>query len=168
MRAIEPADSPVRLLPVQVSMHKMIAALHAGCFDDSWNAYTVGQVMRMPGAFGYVAVLPATESGMDDLPVGFALASGAHDERELLSIGVLPDHRRAGIGRQMVQMIIEESINRGAARLFLEVAEDNTAAQRLYRTMGFFAVGRRPGYYRRKAGPAVGALTLRLSLTSEA
>lgn len=168
MRAVEPVDSPVRLLPVQVSMHKMIAALHAGCFDDSWNAYTVGQVMRMPGAFGYVAVLSEAASGEADLPVGFALASGAHDERELLSIGVLPDHRRSGIGRQMVQMIIDETIRRGAARLFLEVAEDNEAAQRLYRSMGFFAVGRRPGYYRRKAGPAVGALTLRLSLSREA
>lgn len=168
MMAIEPAATPVRLLPVQVTMHKMIAALHAGCFDDSWNAYTVGQVMRMPGAFGFVAVLSAAESGTGDLPVGFALASGAHDERELLSIGVLPDHRRSGIGREMVKMVIAESIKRGAARLFLEVAEDNAAAQQLYRTLGFFAVGRRPGYYRRKSGPAVGALTLRLSLTREA
>lgn len=168
MRAVEPVDSPIRLLPVQVTMHKMIAALHAGCFDDSWNAYTVGQVMRMPGAFGYVAVLSEAAGGEAELPVGFALASGAHDERELLSIGVLPDHRRSGIGRQMVQMIIDESIRRGAARLFLEVAEDNEGAQRLYRSLGFFAVGRRPGYYRRKTGPAVGALTLRLSLSREA
>ena len=168
MRAVEPVDRPIRLLPVQVSMHKMIAVLHAGCFDDSWNAYTVGQVMRMPGAFGYVAVVSEGASGGEDLPVGFALASGAHDERELLSIGVLPDYRRSGIGRQMVQMVIDESIRRGAARLFLEVAEDNDAAQLLYRSMGFFAVGRRPGYYRRKTGPAVGALTLRLSLSSEA
>ena len=167
MRAVEPVNPPVRLLPVQVSMHKMIAVLHAGCFDDSWNAYTVGQVMRMPGAFGYVAVISDAESGEADLPVGFALASGAHDERELLSIGVLPDHRRCGIARELVQMVIDESIRRGAARLFLEVAEDNDAAQRLYRSLGFFAVGRRPGYYRRKTGPAVGALTLRLSLSSE-
>ena len=167
MKALEPADTPIRLLPVQISMHKMIAAMHADCFDDSWNAYTIGQVMRMPGAFGFVAVLTEGERGATELPVGFALASGAHDERELLSIGVLPDYRRAGIARQMVEMVIAESIKRGAARLFLEVAEDNAAAQQLYRTLGFFAVGRRPGYYRRKSGPAIGALTLRLSLSGE-
>lgn len=164
MRAIEHSSPPVRLLPVQVSMHRMIAALHALCFDDSWNVYTVGQVMRMPGAFGFLAVLPGA-AGAEDLPVGFALASGAHDERELLSIGVLPDHRRAGIGREMVEMVIAESARSGAARLFLEVAEDNDGAQRLYRELGFVAVGRRPGYYRRKAGPPVGALTLRRTLT---
>lgn len=168
MMALAPAPMSIRLLPIQVSMHKLIAAMHADCFDDSWNAYTIGQVMRMPGAFGFIAVMADGASGAGEIPIGFAMASGAHDERELLSIGVLPDFRRGGVGRQMVEMVIAESIKRGAARLFLEVAEDNAAAQQLYRSLGFFAVGRRPGYYRRKSGPAVGALTLRLSLTREA
>jgi ribosomal-protein-alanine N-acetyltransferase len=119
----------------------------------------------MPGAFGYIAVLPGRTDAADDTPIGFALASGAADERELLSIGVLPEYRRSGIGRQLVETIIAESTKRGAARLFLEVAEDNAAAQRLYRNLGFFAVGRRPGYYRRKSGPAVAALTLRCNLS---
>jgi ribosomal-protein-alanine N-acetyltransferase len=164
MTATEPAAMPVRLLAVQITMQKVVAALHGCCFDDSWNAFTVGQVMRMPGAFGYIAVLPGRIDSADDTPIGFALASGAADERELLSIGVLPEYRRSGIGRQLVETIIAESTNRGAARLFLEVAEDNAAAQRLYRNLGFFAVGRRPGYYRRKSGPAVAALTLRRNL----
>lgn len=165
--ALASAPMSVRLLPIQISMHKLIAAMHTECFDDSWNAYTISQVMRMPGAFGFVAVMAEGASSSSETPVGFAMASGAHDERELLSIGVLPDFRRGGIGRQMVEVVIAESIKRGAARLFLEVAEDNGAAQQLYRSLGFFAVGRRPGYYRRKSGPAVGALTLRLSLSRE-
>jgi ribosomal-protein-alanine N-acetyltransferase len=148
-------------------MHRLVAVLHARCFDDAWNSYTVGQVMRMPGAFGYVAVVPGGLVSGEDLPIGFALASGAADERELLSIGVVPSHRRGGVGRQLVESIIAESILRGAARLFLEVAEDNAGAQRLYRALGFIAVGRRPGYYRRASGPAIAALTLRRSLVPE-
>lgn len=148
-------------------MHRLVSALHARCFDDAWNAYTVGQVMRMPGAFGFVAVWPGDPAAGGDVPIGFALASGAADERELLSIGVVPSHRRGGIGRQLVESIIDESIARGAARLFLEVAEDNAPAQRLYRSLGFVAVGRRPGYYRRSSGPAVAALTLRRSLAAD-
>jgi ribosomal-protein-alanine N-acetyltransferase len=164
--ATESTAPPVRLLPVEAAMHKVVAALHARCFEDAWNAYTVGQVMRMPGAFGFLAVMPGNGDA-GDIPIGFALASGAADERELLSIGVLPTYRRSGIGRQLVESVIAESMARGAARLFLEVAEDNVEAQRLYRTLGFVAVGRRPGYYRRKSGPAVAALTLRRSLTNE-
>lgn len=164
MMATEPAAPAARLLPIEVTMHKLVATLHARCFDDSWNAYTVGQVMRMPGAFGFLAVMPSAGDPAGDIPIGFALASGAHDERELLSIGVLSGYRRGGIGRQLVESVIAESTARGAARLFLEVAEDNIAAQRLYRALGFIAVGRRPGYYRRKSGPAVAALTLRRML----
>ena len=63
--------------------------------------------------------------------------------------------------------MIAASIERGAAKLFLEVAEDNAPAQHLYHMLGFTAVGRRPGYYRRKTGPAVAALTLRRILTEE-
>jgi len=167
MTAIEPTAAPIRLLPVQATMHKVIAALHGHCFDDAWNAYTVGQVMRMPGAFGFLAVVSTSDDGTGGIPIGFALAGGAADERELLSIGVLPDHRRIGIGRRLVEMVIAKSIEHGAARLFLEVAEDNSAAQQLYRNLGFVPVGRRPGYYRRKSGPAVAALTLRRTLTEE-
>lgn len=174
MTAAEPTAASIRLLPVQATMHKVIAALHGHCFDDAWNAYTVGQVMRMPGAFGFLAV-SGDENGTGDMPtgfadtpIGFALASGAADERELLSIGVLPDHRRSGVGRRLVEMVIAAAIERGAARLFLEVAEDNVPAQQLYQRLGFIAVGRRPGYYRRKTGPAVAALTLRRILTDAA
>lgn len=166
MTTVEPAAASIRLLPVQATMHKVIAALHGHCFDDAWNAYTVGQVMRMPGAFGFLAI-SSGENGTGDMPIGFALASGAADERELLSIGVLPDHRRSGVGRRLVEMVIAASIERGAARLFLEVAEDNAPAQHLYHMLGFIAVGRRPGYYRRKTGPAVAALTLRRTLIDE-
>jgi ribosomal-protein-alanine N-acetyltransferase len=45
--------------------------------------------------------------------------------------------------------------------LFLEVAEDNTVAQRLYTAYGFAMVGRRPDYYRTRHGPPIAALTLR-------
>lgn len=161
--ATAPSPLTVRLVRIEAAMHKLVAALHASCFEDSWNAYTVGQVMRMPGAFGVLALI-SRPGGGPDVPVGFAMASGAHDERELLSIGVLRDYRRAGIGRELVSSVIDQATASGAARLFLEVAEDNLAAQNLYRAYGFLPVGRRPGYYRRKAGPPVAALTLRRNL----
>jgi ribosomal-protein-alanine N-acetyltransferase len=49
-------------------------------------------------------------------------------------------------------------------KLFLEVAEDNAAARRLYESYGFKQIGRRPGYYKRPGGPAMAALTMRCNL----
>jgi len=48
----------------------------------------------------------------------------------------------------------------GARRVFLEVAEDNWAARRLYAALGFAPVGRRRNYYRR-GQDFVAALTMR-------
>ena len=56
---------------------------------------------------------------------------------------------------------IDRVSRRGLRELYLEVAEDNAAAQRLYRALGFATVGRRPGYYARPEIEAVDALTLR-------
>ena len=56
----------------------------------------------------------------------------------------------------------------GAQSLFLEVADDNPAAQALYAKAGFVSVGRRTGYYARPSGRAVDALVLRRSLNTEA
>jgi ribosomal-protein-alanine N-acetyltransferase len=153
----------VRLLPVGAAFHPVIAALHQRCFDDGWTAYTVGQVMRIAGAFGLVAVRDGEDG---DQPIGFALASGLGEEWELLSIAVLPGHRRAGVARRLLTAMIEGARTRGAIKLFLEVAEDNAAARQLYDTYGFRQIGRRPGYYKRRGAPAMAALTMRLDLAN--
>ena len=49
---------------------------------------------------------------------------------------------------------------KGAEALFLEVAEDNTAAIGLYQSARFSWAGRRPGYYQR-AEEATDALVMR-------
>jgi ribosomal-protein-alanine N-acetyltransferase len=152
----------VKLLPVGAAFHVLIAEMHQRCFDEGWTAYTVGQVMRMAGAFGYVAV---SEADGAQAPIGFALASGTLDEWELLSIAVLPGQRRAGAARRLMEAMIAETAARGGAKLFLEVAEDNLAARGLYESYGFAQIGRRPGYYKRPGAPAMAALTMRRELS---
>lgn len=152
----------VKLLPVGAAHHALVAALHQRCFDDGWTAYTVGQVMRMAGAFGLIAVSQGDDG---ETPVGFALASGLGEEWELLSLAVLPERRRAGLARRLLAAMIDGARERGAGRLFLEVAEDNTPARLLYDGSGFRQIGRRPGYYKRRSTPAMAALTMRLDLT---
>jgi ribosomal protein S18 acetylase RimI-like enzyme len=44
--------------------------------------------------------------------------------------------RRRGIGRGLLRAFIDAGIQRGASRMFLVTAEANTAARRLYESMG--------------------------------
>ncbi|MDR2139535.1 MAG: GNAT family N-acetyltransferase [Tannerella sp.] len=50
---------------------------------------------------------------------------------------VLKAYRGQGIGRQLMNALIAEAENRHCSRVTLEVRQDNLAAQRLYRKLGF-------------------------------
>jgi ribosomal-protein-alanine N-acetyltransferase len=69
------------------------------------------------------------------------------DEAHITTFGVHPEWRRQGIGRQLLLNLVDLARTLGAARMTLEVRASNTAAQALYRTFGFEAVGRRRAYY---------------------
>ena len=131
-----------------------VAALHACCFDEAWQPALIGRVAQAPGGFGLLW------RSVDE-PLGFVLGRTNHARAEVLSLGVAPSARQRGIARALMHASIERVSLRGLRELYLEVAEDNTAAQRLYRALGFATVGRRPGYYARPQTEAVDALTLR-------
>jgi len=87
----------------------------------------------------------------------------AADECELLTIGVAPAFRQRRFGHDLLTASLGEARARGVASYFLDVAEDNLAACRLYCSVGFTQVGRRPNYYRRP-GAGVAALVMALDL----
>ncbi|UCG75807.1 MAG: ribosomal protein S18-alanine N-acetyltransferase [Gemmatimonadota bacterium] len=99
---------------------------------------------------------------------GYAVLWLAAEEAELGNLAVRPGRRQRGIGRLLLQHVLEEAAARGARAIFLEVRESNSVALRLYEGAGFRVVGTRPDYY---ASPREAALVMRLdrvgcSLTS--
>ena len=56
--------------------------------------------------------------------------------------GVMPEFRRAGIGRSIVNAGIKHLLAEGAVDVHLEVLENNDGAVRIYMQMGFKQSGR--------------------------
>lgn len=131
-----------------------IASLHAICFEDAWHAELLGRILTAPGAFG----LFTRPHGK---VVGFVMCRLSGEKGEILSLAVAPGLRRNGLGSVLLEAAKVKADKFNIEVLFLEVAEDNEAARRLYEKSGFSIVGRRPHYYRRRHGPSVDALTLR-------
>jgi ribosomal protein S18 acetylase RimI-like enzyme len=70
-------------------------------------------------------------------------------ECEMVSLqymGVVPSHRRSGIGRQITQRAIAGAAHVGAASLHLAVDARNSRAWQMYRELGFREVDRRTAY----------------------
>ncbi len=157
--------SPVEIAPVGAASVELLAALHAGAFckpgDERWSAQAFADVLGMPGSF---CLLASVADGEGPQPVGFCACRIAGPESELLSLGVLPDLRRRGTARQLILRGMGRCVEAGAREMYLEVADDNPTAQMLYRSLGFFQVGRRKGYYQRLDNLKVDALTMRRDL----
>jgi [ribosomal protein S18]-alanine N-acetyltransferase len=147
-----------------------LSLLHRACFaEDPWDARAIAEIAGLAGFFGLVAREDAggedaaREVAEDADPVGFAFAFGVGEECEIAALGVTPERRRAGIGAALLDAVCREARRRGAGRLVLEVAADNTAARSLYAAHGFVRAGWRRDYYRR-AERSVDAQVLRLTL----
>ncbi|MBL6927842.1 MAG: GNAT family N-acetyltransferase [Rhodospirillales bacterium] len=136
-----------------------MAALHARCFAEYWDAPSLGKLMASPGTFGFLA----RDSDGDD-PVGLVICRLAADECEILTIGVVEHARRAGVGARLLDAAQARARKSGAQQMFLEVGATNTAARRLYDGRGYRQVGRRRNYYRTPERQAEDALVLRLEL----
>jgi ribosomal protein S18 acetylase RimI-like enzyme len=61
-------------------------------------------------------------------------------------MGLLAAYRGQGIGKQLLQMIIDDSTNKGITRLQLSVYADNSNAIALYQKMGFIEEGNKRNY----------------------
>ncbi len=62
----------------------------------------------------------------------------------LFGMAVARESRGLGIGRALVQSVLEEARLAGLTQLVLLVSEGNTGAERLYRSLGFTEWGREP------------------------
>jgi ribosomal-protein-alanine N-acetyltransferase len=96
--------------------------------------------------------------GPDGVLRGWAGIMVVADAAEILTVGVIPAARRAGIARRLIDALLAEAVARGAGEAFLEVRVDNTAARALYASEGFGEVGLRRGYYE---GGRIDAVTMR-------
>jgi GNAT superfamily N-acetyltransferase len=62
---------------------------------------------------------------------------------------VFKEHRGKGVGRQLMNAIIDEAKKRKCSRITLEVRKDNINAQALYRSLGFEEVEQGMFYWRK-------------------
>lgn len=75
----------------------------------------------------------------DEEVVGFMIYELHKNHLHLLAFAVHPDHRRSGVGRSMVQKLIDKLSPDRRNRLLLEIRETNLDGQLFFRDMGFKA-----------------------------
>ncbi len=69
------------------------------------------------------------------------------DEVHITNLAVHPSHRRQGVARALMAVVLGRCRADGAVRAVLEVRPSNEEARQLYEAFGFRTIGRRKGYY---------------------
>jgi ribosomal-protein-alanine N-acetyltransferase len=78
---------------------------------------------------------------------GYAIMSFGADEAHLLNICIHRDLREQGVGRKLLQYLLDYARKSGMTDTFLEVRPSNPAAIHLYESLNFVRVGIRKAYY---------------------
>ena len=83
----------------------------------------------------------------DGALAGFAAGVVAGTDGELEMVAVRADARGQGIGRSLVETVVQWARDAGARKVMLEVRAGSAGARRLYQRVGFVEAGFRPRYY---------------------
>ena len=83
--------------------------------------------------------------------IGYALMMMVLDEAHLLNISVAPSHQKQGLGKLLLQHMMQQAQNLQATNMFLEVRVSNTQAIGLYEAIGFNEMALRRAYYPKSA-----------------
>jgi len=142
-RAMSPADVP------------RVAAVERGAYPFPWSEGIFRDCLRV----GYLCRV-AEDNGQI---VSYGIVAMGAGEAHILNLCVAGHMRGRGIGRRMMQLLLERSLQAGMQDVFLEVRPSNPHAIALYQSLGFHEVGRRRAYYQAEVGRE-DALVLKLSM----
>lgn len=155
LRQFEPAD------------FKILWQIDQACFDPQL-AYSQAEMafyMRRSGSFTLVAEAekkankaedrhrPAKTNGESlsgiagNRILGFIIAESRRRTGHIITIDVVEEARRAGVGSALLQAAEEKLLQAGATSVALETPVNNDAAIRFYKREGYFVEKTVSGYY---------------------
>lgn len=133
---------------MKIADGEAVSELEKQAFSDAWSEKSILETLEQPQAFILVA-----ESG--DEIVGYCIVYFVLDEAEIARIAVKSSRRRQGVGQELLRATCRICIQRGIARLLLDVRESNSGARTFYSEFGFEEDGVRKNFYQNPQEHAV-------------
>ncbi len=118
-----------------------LAEMEKLCFADPWSVDAFLYELNNPLSMWLVCV----ES---QKVLGYIGSQTVMPETDIMNVAVLPEYRKQGIGKKLIEELILLLKHQGVSKITLEVRASNEPAISLYEKIGFSPIGRRPGYYR--------------------
>jgi [ribosomal protein S18]-alanine N-acetyltransferase len=121
-----------------------VVAIERSSYQFPWSEGIFRDCLRV----GYVCRVVTVSRQV----MAYGVMSFGAGEAHILNLCVGQVYRCRGVGKRLLAALVERASAAGMAEAFLEVRPSNTAAIRLYQSMGFEQVGMRRGYYQAVGG----------------
>jgi ribosomal-protein-alanine N-acetyltransferase len=132
-----------------------VVAVERAAYQFPWSEGIFRDCLRV----GYIC----RAVSVGDQLIGYGVMSVGAGEAHILNVCIAESFRCRGLGKRLLAYLIERGATAGMHEAFLEVRPSNTAAIRLYLSLGFEQVGMRRGYYQ-AVGGREDAAVLKLAL----
>jgi ribosomal-protein-alanine N-acetyltransferase len=139
-------------LPVLVSMEKELFA------DSPWSMGQFKEEFKGVPRTHFFTV--AVDSNNQIIGYAAVMVPAPGIEADVLTVGVLPEHRKSGIGTAFMEQLENWATDKEANAMMLEVGVENSGAIALYESLGYIKISVRKNYY----GAGLDALVMRKDL----
>jgi ribosomal-protein-alanine N-acetyltransferase len=141
-------------------MHELdvpvVVAIERAAYQFPWSEGIFRDCLRVGYVCRVVEVVGDT--------AGYGIMSVGAGEAHILNVCVRDEYRCRGLARKILLYLLDRARVAGMYEAFLEVRPSNTAAARLYHSLGFEQVGVRRGYYQATVGREDAAVLRRILL----
>ena len=139
-------------LPILVSMEKILFA------DSPWSMGQFKEEFKGVPRTHFFTV--AVDSNNQIVGYAAVMVPAPGVEADVLTVGVLPEHRKSGIGTAFMEKLENWASDKESNAMMLEVGVDNANAIALYESLGYSEISVRQNYY----GAGLDALVMRKDL----
>lgn len=141
----------LQIRKMQMADLDRVCAIEKNSFSMPWSRKSFEETLANPNVH-YMVACGETEP---ELIMGYCGAYVILDEADINQVAVAEAYRKKGVGRQMLQAMLEQLQQIGVKAVTLEVRKSNEAAIALYESLGFIVEGVRKNFYEKPAEDAL-------------
>ncbi len=146
-------DSTPHLRRMEESDLLEVAHIEQSTFPDPWPLDSFHDCL----AFGHHCLVMEQDRTIQ----AYGIMSIEFGSAHILNLCVRPELRHRGIGRWMLDHLLQRAEAAQVEAVFLEVRASNQPAIHLYHTTGFVQIGVRKDYYPSETGPEDALILMR-------
>ena len=128
------------IVPLESRHIDAVAAIEQATFSDPWSSAMIRDELQNTMARWFVLEYAGEVAG-------YVAALNICGEVHITNVAVLPQYRRRGLARLLMERAVEYARAANAFCMTLEVRQSNRAAIALYEGLGFRATELRENYY---------------------